>query len=371
MTQPDELLFPYMVWAHRSANRTSCPLSQSGMPTADPRLLPGFPGLDIDHPCASALPELERAIAQRYGVEEERVLVALGATGGMHLCAQAWFAPGVRVVTDVPSYEPFRALPRLFGAETAIVERSPADGWRLDPARVETALAGARGPAHVFFANLHNPTGAFASAADVARIAALAARRGGNAIVCEVYMEYVPAKERVFACNVADNGVSIGSFTKAYGLGAIRIGWIVVGKGLAREAQRLRDMAYLTYVDPPTMSMRAGKIALEHIDELWKPVERNAREVRPAWKRALESSKALESWVGEHGIIAFPRVRGIADTHALGEHLALEHGVDVVPGEHFGMRGHVRVGCGTSASVLSEGLARLERGIASFVARSK
>lgn len=371
VTGRDELLFPYMVWAHRSANRTACPLSQSGMPMADARLFESFGGFSIDHPSASALPELERALARRFGVEEERVLVTLGATGGMHLAAQRWFRPGVRVVTDVPSYEPFRALPRLFGAQTIEIRRELAHGWRLDPAEVERRLDAARGPAHVFFANLHNPTGAFTSADELRRIAASAARHGGNALVCEVYMEYVPAKERVFAFDVAENGVSIGSFTKAYGLGALRMGWIVLGKGLRREAELLRDMAYVTYVDPPTMSMQAARIALEHMDELYAPVAQNARAVRPEWKRWLETTRSIESWVGEHGIIAFPRVSGASDTHSLGEHLVAEHGVDIVPGEHFGLPGHIRVGCGVGRETLVDGLARLERGIASFAAGAK
>src|SRR5262245_33628649 len=96
VTPAGELYFPYMEWAHTHAARTSAPLSQSGLPTADARLLASFRGLDIGHPTAEALPALERAIAAHLDVDLRRVLLTLGATGGMHLCAWRWFRPGAR-----------------------------------------------------------------------------------------------------------------------------------------------------------------------------------------------------------------------------------------------------------------------------------
>jgi aspartate/methionine/tyrosine aminotransferase len=273
----------------------------------------------------------------------------------------------------VPSYEPFRALPEHFGASMLLLERRLENGWRFDPAEARRILATssrASGPAHIFFANLHNPTGAFTPADELAELASIAAREGGVLIACEVYMEYVPEALRVHAFRVAPNTVSIGSFTKAYGLGALRMGWIVLGEGIAGEARALRDMTYLAYVDPPTMAIQAARMALERIDELARPVVANRKHVRPAFEHWLATSDAIESTIPSHGIIAFPRVKGVRDTHALCEHLVREHEVDVVPGEFFGLAGHVRVGCGVSPEHLADGLARIERGIASFRKRA-
>lgn len=361
--------FPYMFWAHTEAFRTARPLSQSGMPTADAGLFAELQGIDLGHPSAVALPELERALGRYLDVEPERVLVTLGASGGMHLAALRWFRPGTRVVTDVPSYEPFRALPEHLGATTIVVERRLESGWRLDPADVERRLANANDPAHLFFANPHNPTGAMTGATELAELGRVVERRDGVLIACEVYMEYVPRAERVHAFRVARNGVSIGSFTKAYGLGPLRMGWIVLGEALAHEARALRDMAYIAYVDPPTIAMQAARVALAKMSELERPVAANRASVRPIFDRWLARCDAIESTIPAHGIIAFPRVKGVRDTRALCEHLVAEHGVDVVPGEFFGLAGHVRVGCGVPREHLEDGLARLERGIASFRAR--
>jgi aspartate/methionine/tyrosine aminotransferase len=368
---PERLQFPYMVWAHTSATRSSYSLSQSGMPLAEPSFLDALGRFDLDHPSRAALPELEDAIASLFGVERERVIATLGASGGMHLCALRYFRPGNRVVADVPSYEPFRSLPMYLGADFRPLRRRLEDGWKIDPAEVGGLLGKGSGTGHVFLANPHNPTGAILDRGTMAGIARAAERAGGVLVSCEVYMEYVPNERRVHAFDVAPNGITIGSLTKAYGLGPMRIGWIVLGEGLAKERAHLVDMAYLAYVDPPTATLRAGKLALGRLEKLLAPVRVIERESRPMWERWLASTDGVTSFVPEFGIIAFPKIEGVDDTIALSEVLARDHQVDVVPGEYFGLPGHLRVGCGVPAATLEEGLARLARGIAAFRSRRR
>lgn len=359
--------FPYMAWAHTHAVRTSHVLSQSGMPPAESGFQAGLDRAgDLDHPGREALPALEAALAERFGVPRERIVVTLGATGGMFLAAAALFPPGSRVVTDVPSYEPFRALPRFFGAEVVLVERTPERGWRLDPERVRAALAGARASGHVFLANPNNPTGVMEDRPALVELARAAEKAGGYLVACDIYMEYVPPREAVFAHTLAPNTVSIGSLTKAYGLGALRIGWIVLGEGLQGLRARIVDRAHLAWVDPPTGSLRAARAALRALGELRIPLARVEAESRPVLAEWLSRTSAFEGALPPHGIIAFPRVAGVDDTLALCEYLARAHDVDVVPGEYFARAGHVRIGCGLPPDRLAEGLELLARGVARF-----
>ena len=365
---PDgELWFPYMFWAHTQGHRTPYVLSQSGMAPAGPAFLANLGhAQDLDHPGMAAQPALEEALARRFGVPRSRVIVTVGATGGMFLAASRWFRSGARVVTESPAYEPFRALPRFFGAELAVVERRAEDGFALDPAAVERALAGGTGPGHVFLSNPNNPSGVQTDRATLKAVARAAERTGGVLVSCDIYMEYVPAAEALWTHSVAPNAVTIGSLTKAYGLGALRIGWLILGEGLESERERLVDLTYLTHIDPPTFSMRAAHAATTRLPALLSPLRRVTAECRPAWEHWLRTSDAIESTIPAHGIIAFPRVVGVEDTRALAEYLVAEHGVDIVPGEYFGRAGHIRVGCGVEPAVLTEGLARLERGLRAY-----
>jgi aspartate/methionine/tyrosine aminotransferase len=336
------------------------------MPAADPALFASLPGIDLGHPSAAALPEVEERLAHKFGVERSRVIVTLGASGGMHLAAARWFRRGARVVVDRPSYEPFRALPAHFGAQAVELPRRLEDGWALDPAAVRAALEGAKGPGHVFFANLHNPTGARAKAGDLRAMAAAAAEHGGKLVVCEVYMEYAPREERLHAFQLAPNGVSIGSLTKAYGLGPLRAGWMVLGEEVAAEREALVDTLYLDYVDPPTITLRAFARALEQLEALARPIARVEVESRPIWERWLRETEGIRAFVPGRGIIAFPRVEGVSDTRALCEFLVREHQVDVVPGEFFGAPGHIRIGCALPPDKLQASLERLGAGIRAF-----
>jgi aspartate/methionine/tyrosine aminotransferase len=218
----------------------------------------------------------------------------------------------------------------------------------------------------VFLANLHNPTGVLLERDRMVAIARAAERAGGCLVSCEVYMEYVPNERRVHAFELAPNGISIGSLTKAYGLGPLRIGWIVLGEALAKDRAHFVDMAYLAYVDPPTATLRAARLALDRLQDLLRPLATVQRESRPIWERWLRSTPGIASTVPEFGIIAFPRIEGVEDTLALAEFLARGHEVDAVPGEFFGLPGHLRVSCGVPAATLETGLARLAAGIREF-----
>ncbi len=360
--------FPYMIWARTRSGDARFPLTQSGLPPADPARLGPAPGLELGH-SGPLQAEVEAAIARRFGVSPSRVVATIGASGGLQACAWTWFRPGTRVVAAAPSYEPFRALPQRLGADLRVLERRLEDGWQIDPTDVRRLLGEGSGRGHVFLANVHNPTGAQLGKERLKAVAREAERAGGILVSCDIYAEYEPDAVRVDAFRCAPNVVSIGSLTKAYGLGSLRIGWVVLGEGVAADVHALRDATYLAWVDAPVASLRLGLRALERLPQLLEPYRELVRTTRPAWARWLSNTDGVRAVIPEHGIIAFPRIEGTNDTFALADFLVREHDVGVVPGEFFGMPGHVRVGCGLPAAQMEEALARLTAGIAAWRAR--
>ena len=363
-TGPSNAQFPYMFWAQSESFLSPYCLSQSGMPAPDPAVFasPRLP--DLGPPTAEAIPALETRLGELFGVPRERVLIVPGASGAMFLAAMRAF-PGARVVTELPSYEPFRALPGRFAADVRLVQRRHEDGWRLPLDDVARELAG-HTPAHVFLSSPHNPTGHVLTADEVRAIARMAEASGGLCILNETYMEFAPPDGRVHAFRLAPNTISIGSLTKAYGLGPLRIGWMILGEGLAEQREHFLDQAYLAWIDPPTTVVRFALDALDNLEALLQPVRRYEHESRPLLERFLRDSDLVEGHVGPYGISCFPKVLGVRDTHALQKHLAREVGVDVVPGEFFGAAGHVRMSFAVPQATLEEALQRLERGIRSF-----
>ena len=366
----DTQLFPYMEFARTESFQSRFCLSQSGMPPPEGSVLGPPTEIDLGFAGApaGALDTFRAHIAAHVGVAPERVLVTVGASSAMHLCALRLFR-GARVAAETPSYEPIRRLPELLGGELVTVERRAEDSWQLDPERVATALRGAeRG--HVFLTTPHNPTGALTSPADVQRLAEIAASSNGLLIACEVYQEFRPRGEAQLACHLAPNTITIGSLTKAYGLGGLRLGWMVFGEEAARLRPLLEDGVYLAYVDPPTPALRAGCRAFEVLERLREPIDRVERESKPHIVRFLNETEGVEALLPDSGIIAFPRLTGIDDTRAFGRFLAQEFEVDIVPGEFFGAPGHARIGFGQPEDMLREGLQRLSEALAAWRARS-
>jgi aspartate/methionine/tyrosine aminotransferase len=363
------LQFPYMFFARTESMRAPFNLTQSGMDAPDPALFGAPPTIDLGFAGQEALPELERRVAASHGVDPARVLITMGASAAMHIAGLRFFRPGARVVSETPSYEPLRSLPAYFGAEHRLVHRRPEQHWTVDPSEVRRELDGGRprtGPGHIFVTNTHNPSGARLSAGAMRELAAEAARAGGVLISCEVYMEFSPPGERTHAALVAPNGISLGSLTKAYGLGPLRAGWIVLGEGLLHERTALLDMTYLSYVDPPTMAIRAAIAALERLDAFRARIAEVERESRPVLAAWLEGTPGVQGDPPALGLTAFPRIDGVRDSFALQRFLLEREGVGVVPGEFFGLPGHLRIGCGLPPVRLAEALERLARGIAAF-----
>jgi aspartate/methionine/tyrosine aminotransferase len=298
-------------------------------------------------------------------VAPEQLLITPGTTGALSITAAALFLAGSTVAVETPSYEPLRVLPLREGARVVEVLRERSRGWRLDPDAVGKALRGAaRG--HVLLTSPHNPSGARSSRADLEALASVAAGSGGYLVCNEIYEEFVDPAERFHAAVHLPNAISLGSLTKAYGLGCLRIGWVLLGSAAMAEREVFEDASFLQYVDLPTPALRAATRALGLERELLAPYGTVRTESRPLLARWLASERRVEAQLPEHGIIAFAAVPSAPDTRALAEHLAAREQLAVVPGEHFGAPGHLRIGFGSPAPALADALTRLSRGLDSF-----
>jgi len=360
-----------MAWAHAEAFRSPYCLAQSGMPTPDLAGLAPSDGELLAWPSQGALPAFETRVGELFGLPPERVLATVGGSGAMLVAAARWFGRGSTVLAERPRYQPLGALPRLFGARLLDLERTLERGWQVDAGEVARAARRAGGACHVLLTNPHNPSGALLDATTVAELARAVEPTGGVLVACEAYMEYARPEQRVHAALLAPNAVSIGTLTKAYGLGALRSGWMLLGEGLVGERAALVDRAYLAWIDPPSASLVAARRALDQLERLTLALRRVEAESRPHLVRWLERSRSVEGLVPPFGILSFPRVRGVPDTRALQRFLAAEWGVDVVAGEDFAAPGFLRVCCGVPEATLVEALARLEDGLSAWLERPR
>jgi histidinol-phosphate aminotransferase len=175
--------------------------------------------------------QLRSLIARRIGVREEQVVLGAGATGVALQVLQAVTAPGDRIVLTSPTFDGYPILVEMARLNSVSVPLDEHGHHDLD------ALADAASDAKVVvLCRPHNPTGTLESAADVERFLR---RVPSDTIVLldEAYIEFVAPEHRLDASALVQrfpNVVVLRTFSKAYGLAGLRIGYGFGAPELAR-----------------------------------------------------------------------------------------------------------------------------------------
>jgi aspartate/methionine/tyrosine aminotransferase len=347
---------PYLTWA-KSLPAAQYNVAGSGArPVTRAELGDPEPDAPLTERNDYGWPPLVARIAARYGVSENSVVVASGASMANHLAIGALVARGDHVLAEDPVYDPLELVPRLWGATVERFPRREADGYRLDVGAIESRLEPAT--RLVVLSNLHNPTGVVARDADIIALAELAEQWGFHVLVDEVYREWLHGRSGdggQSSAVMSSRMIATSSVTKALGLNALRIGWVLAEPGLADRMRRFMGLFDNIVAHP---SERLAARALDRADAILdarRPLLAENKERVSGW---VASTPGV-SWVPPAaGTIAWLDL-GIGDTTEFVARLAREQSTLVVPGYLFDAPGHVRVALGTEAGVLEEALRRM------------
>ena len=342
----------YMHWA-KFKLPVRYPLTASEVPHFRLDSLPiDIADLDLDGASHPRYRPLREAIAKRYGVEVEQVVAADGTSMANFLAMAALIEPGDEVLVEHPTYELLLAAASFLGAEIKRFDRNPADAFRLDPAMVEAAMSDRT--RLIVITDLHNPSSALASEADLRAVGQLAASVGARVLVDEVYLDSA-VPPRGSAVRLGPEFVCTNSLTKVYGLSGLRCGWVLAERELAERMWRLNDLFGVNQAHP---AERLACIAFEHIDRVVGDSPALLARNREQWNAFVDSRGDLDCMRAEHGITAFPRWSG-GDTDRLDVLLRERYDTAIVPGRWFEMPDRFRVAFGLAPADFDEALKRL------------
>jgi len=174
---------------------------------------------------------LRAALAHYHGWDEAGVVVS----GGSNVLIQALVAAcgtSQRVLTVSPTFAVYGEQARLLGAP--LTEVPLGEGFALPKAALLRELEG--GPGALFLANPAAPTGNAFPESELREL--LEAAHEWTVVFDEAYSQFSETDLSPFVLEFP-NAVCLRTFSKAFGLGGVRLGYALARPELAREVQKL------------------------------------------------------------------------------------------------------------------------------------
>ena len=284
----------------------------------------------------------------------EEITVTCGAIEALRLVIDAVVAVGDEVIVQEPMYGAVAGLARARGAAVVRWPLRPERGFVGSLDELESLI----GPRTTLVAitQPNSPTGSVLDELELDGVVGLLAPRGIWLLSDEVYRDLTLAPGLVVtsASGRYDRALVVGDVAKPFGLGGLRIGWLIAHDAELRA--RIGAGRDYTTLSPPTPSAALAEIALRNADALLaRPLE-NARTNLARLRDAAGRRASLSLAPPRAGVTAFP---GVSGAERIQRQLA-ERGILVVPGSLFGRSDRLRIGLAGPTGEFSAGLAQLE-----------
>jgi len=350
----------HLAWSKANTGRWPLSLADSAVAAPDLAAL-GLPHEAGPPPAyGEALERLAVALGARLGAPGGRVLVTAGASEANACVFAGLLEPGEEALVESPGYEPHRVAASLFGVRVRPFARRRKQRY----GRVAEAVEGALTPATrlVMLTDLHNPSGVPLGDADVAGLTALAERRG-LWLVCDETFRDADDRPTGTLSSVSERWVTTSTFTKAYGLGSLRIGWAAGSPVALALCAAVQDALS---VEPAGPSLELALALLPHLGALRERAHAILATNRARWRRAVADGLPCDAEVPARGTTTFVHLPGPAGGDAFAAFAAERFDLLVVPGRFFGEPRGVRIALGGEPVAFAAALETFQTAVRAF-----
>ena len=181
---------------------------------------------------------LKRALSAKLDVSPEQITLGNGSSEILELVVRTFVTPELEVVFSQHAFALYPILTQAVGAQAKV---TPAKSFGHDLTAMQAQISAKT--RLVFIANPNNPTGTLLAKDELESfIAALP-----DHVLCildEAYFEFVPAEARIDTIKWPSrypNLIIARTFSKAYGLAGLRIGYGISSPELADLLNRVRQ----------------------------------------------------------------------------------------------------------------------------------
>jgi len=195
--------------------------------------------------------ELKDALSKKFNVVDDNIIIGAGSDQVLEFVSRALLSEGDKVLMSKVTFAMYEIYAKQMGAT---IVRTPSYEHKVD--EFITAYQEHK-PTIVYICTPNNPTGDATSKEDVLKIID-AIDEDTLVVVDGAYMEYAAAKDEKYRIEPNDimnysNVIYLGTFSKAYGLGGMRVGYGIGNQELIHELYKMRPPFNIT-----TLSLAAA-----------------------------------------------------------------------------------------------------------------
>ena len=291
--------------------------------------------------------DLKQALAGKFGVDDAWIVLGAGSSDILITAAMTFAGQGGRVVHSQYGFIVYSLAAQKIGAQAVVVPATPGLGHDLDAmlaaVKGDGAAGGGAPAALVYVANPSNPTGTFLE--PPALQAFLEAVPKETVVVLdEAYTEYLEPSQRFDSIQWVrrfPNLIVSRTFSKAYGLAGLRVGYGVAQPATANLMNRVRAAFNVN-----ALAQAAAIAVLDDqafLDESYRVNRAGYRQLTTAF------DAAGIAYVPSSGNFVLFEAGASTDAGARVNQALLERGVIVRPVANYGLPRWLRVSIGTEA----------------------
>lgn len=220
--------------------------------------------------------DLRAALADKYDIDASQIVCGIGSDEILKLACRAYLAPGDQVIFPRHSFMMYPIAAASFGGVPVEVDDTDYT------ANVDNILAAVTDRTRIIFlANPNNPTGTYLAAREVER---LWRNIPDNVLLVldSAYAEFVEEDDYQAGIELVQKSTNVlmtRTFSKLYGLAALRLGWGYACPELASVLDRIRDP-----FNVPSATQVAGVAAVKDTE-----FEQKARRHNTQWRDYLKT----------------------------------------------------------------------------------
>lgn len=321
-------------WARLNANESSY-----GAGPAARKAVADMAGTLERYPDPSST-ALRNAIGEAFGLPADQLICGNGSEAVVETIARCYARPGDEILFSRYSFIQYKIFAERIGATAVLAEETD---YRTD---IDTLLAAVTERTKiVFVANPNNPTATHIPAAELKRL-----RDGLRAdimlVIDSAYAEFADADDYSTGHELVDgteNVVVARTFSKAYGLAALRVGWAHGPASVIRVLNRMKQIGNVN-----VLGQAAAIAALGDQAYLKDIVSRTIR-TRRRTAQAL-AGLGLHVLPSQGNFLCVRFADGVSGSRAAFDHL-MAQGIMVRKIEDYGLPEFLRMSIGTDAEM--------------------